>query len=240
VRSKSKKVAFPQPRPDGSIPPLHLSKSRHKKTVQPGDGGGGGTGGGTGGGGDPSTADSSFTSNDGYTSYSYDSSDYAEVYDPNGDLSCQMYGDDSSGYSYDIVDPSGTSFSMDMPDFPDDSGDNSYTYTVDGGTITIEISSSSDSGKATYQSSDDGKVTSVTVGSSSTSDSNFDGSGESYYCQLNRLWQATVVAAAIMTGGLAIRSGPSAAGKAGGGVTAGVLAVEQLRVSREYLSSHGC
>jgi|ERR1035437_1544454 hypothetical protein len=240
VRSKSKKVAFPQPRPDGSIPPLRLDKARHKKTVQPGDGGdGGGTGGG-GGGADTSTADFSYSSSDGFTSYSYDSSNYGEVYDSSGDLGCQMYGYDSSGYSYDIVDSSGTSFSMDMPDFPGDISGNTYTFSVDGGSITVEFSSSSEDGKATYQSSEDGKATSVTTGQTSTADINFDGSGQSYHCQLARLWQATVVAAIIVSGGVAIRYAPGAAGKTGGGIGAGTMALEQFRVSRAYLAAIGC
>jgi hypothetical protein len=129
---------------------------------------------------------------------------------------------------------------MDMPGFPGDISGNTYTFSVDGGSITVEFSSSSDSGKATYQSSDDGKATSVTVGPASTADINFDGSGQSYACQRARLWQSTVVAAAIMVGGLAIRYGPGAAGKTGGGIGAGVLALEQIRVSREILASLGC
>jgi hypothetical protein len=214
---------------------MKLGNGRHKSMAQPvTPGDGGGAGGGT------STPDSSYTSSDGYTSYSYDSSNYAEVYDPSGNLDSQMYGYDSSGYSYDFVNSGGDDLSFDMPGLPDDISGNTYTFSVEGGNITVEFSSSGDSGKATYQSSDSGKAGSATVGPASTSDINFDGSGQSYHCQLSRLWESTVVASAIMASGLGFVYGPGAAGKAGGGVSAGVIALEQLRVSKEILASQGC
>ena len=243
VRSKSKKIAFPQPRPDGSIPPLRLEKRRQKRFVEPVNPGGGDGGGSGDIGGDPSS-DSSYASGDGFTSYSYDSSNYAEAYDTSGDLSCQMYGYDSNGYSYDILDSSGTSFSMDMPNYPGDISGNTYGFAVDGGSITVEFSSTSDSGKATYQSSDTGKATSTTTGQTSTTttvgDINFDGSGQSYACQRARLWQSTVVAAIIVAGGVGIRFAPGAAGKTGGGIGVATAALEQIRVSKEILASLGC
>ena len=124
------------------MPSLHLGKMRHKKAVQLVDGGGGT--GGAGGGVDPSTPDSSYTSSDGYTSYSYDSSNYAEVYDPSGALESQMYGYDSNGYSYDFVNSSGDDFTFAMPDFPGDISGNTYTFSVDSGTITVEFSAAAD------------------------------------------------------------------------------------------------
>jgi hypothetical protein len=247
VKSMRKKVSFPQPRPDGTLPPVHREKLRKKRDFQLGDGGGGDGGGGTGGSGgtdpyDPSNADYSFSS-DGFSSYSFDSSNYAETYDGDGDLVNQLYGTDTG---YEVVDGSGTDFSMDMPAFPDDDiMDQSYAFTVDGGSITVEFSSSTDSGKASFTSGSDGKVynsppTSVTSTSTKIGDINFDGTGQSYRCQRARLWQSTVIAAIIVGGGVFVRYAPNAAAGTGGGIASGATALEQIRVSKEYLASIGC
>jgi hypothetical protein len=155
-----------------------------------------------------------------------------------------VFGSDSGAYSFDVVDPSGSQFSMDMPAYPGNFLDQTYSYAVDGGTIALAFGSITNTATATYQDEQGNEYTappvSVTVDITTVGDFNFDGSGQSYNCQLARLWQSTVVAAVLVAGGVAIRYAPNTAARTGGGIGVTVAAAEQIRASREYLNALGC
>jgi hypothetical protein len=106
-----KKVSFPQPRPNGTMPPRKLTAAQRRAmqlpvTCETCDDGGGGGGGGTG-----SSPDTSYSAEDGTTSFGYNDQNYAEAYNSSGDLVAQTYTSvDSSGMmtSTDVF-PDGTS-----------------------------------------------------------------------------------------------------------------------------------
>jgi len=197
-------------------------------------------GGGIGGVGGPGTQVS--YSDDGSTSVAFPSSNYVETFDSNGDLCCQMFGSDSDGYSFDIVNPDGSQFSMDMPEYPSDFDGQNYTIAVAGGSITIDFSMTLSSAVTFFLNPGGGVFGSPPVSATPTTttvgDFDFDGTGQSYACQRARLWQATIIAAIIVAGGTSMRAGPVIATGAAIGTT--VAAVAAINNARAYLNSIGC
>jgi hypothetical protein len=225
---------------------LHRARGRHNSAL-PVTGSGGGDGGGGGGGGTIGGATDSYTSSSGYESDTYSSSNYVETYDPSGNLACQVYGasDSSGSFSLDIADASGSDFSMDMPGYPGDPLGETFSFAVEGGTITAAFQGSiTNEASATYEDDQGNTYTappvSVTSGTTTVGDLNFDGSGESYSCQLLRLWESTVIAGIIVADGYSVRYAPNAGAGTAGGIGATTAAIEAINLARENLAAHGC
>jgi len=244
LTSKRQKVAFPRPRPDGSIPPLHRTpKNRHASALIVGTGGGdgGGTGGGTGTSG---SADTTY-SDAGWTSETWSDSNYCETYDSNGDLTSQIYGSDANGFSVDIAYADGSQLTTDVPDYPGDPLGSTYTYDLSDGSITLEFAAEiTNSATATYEDESGNTYTappvSVTFDTTSVGDFNFDGSGQSYQCQLLRLWESTVIAGIIVAGGYGTRYAPNVGAGTAAGIGTTTAALEAIRAAKETLAAHGC